>query len=55
MDQLQDFLAAPTVEKLDCLSKDQLEKVVEHFNFEVVVTKGTRVKKNSGYGKGEIS
>lgn len=44
MDQLQDFLAAPTVEKLDGLSKDQLCKVVEHFNFEISVTKGIKVK-----------
>ncbi|KAL0150446.1 hypothetical protein M9458_054263 [Cirrhinus mrigala] len=44
MYKLQDFLAAPTVEGLNELTKEQLCKVVEHFNFEVAVTKSTKLK-----------
>ncbi len=44
MDKLQDFLAAPTVEGLHGLTKEQLCKVAEHFDFEVVVNKNTKLK-----------
>ncbi len=44
MDKLQDFLAAPTVEGLNGLTKEQLCKVAEHFDFEVVVNKNTKLK-----------
>lgn len=33
------FLTAPTVEGLNGLTKEQLCKVAEHFNFEVAVKK----------------
>ncbi len=44
MDKLQDFLTAPTVEGLNGLTKEQLCKVAEHFDFEVVVNKNTKLK-----------
>lgn len=37
-------MAAPTVEKLNGLTKEQLSKVVEHFNFEVGVIKNIKLK-----------
>lgn len=37
-------MAAPTEEGLNGLTKEQLYKVVEHFDFEVAVTKNTKLK-----------
>lgn len=44
MDLLQNFLTAPTNEKLGGLSKEQLFKVAEHFDFELAVTKSCKKK-----------
>lgn len=44
MELLQDFFIAPTMGKLGCLSKEQLFKVAEHFDFELALTKSTKVK-----------
>lgn len=40
---MEDFLAAPTEEKLEYLTKDQLCKESEHFNIELDLPKSAKL------------
>lgn len=44
MDNLEDFLAAPTEEKLEGLTKNQLCNASEHFGIELALPKSAKLR-----------
>lgn len=51
MDSVQTFLASPSEELLDCLTKENVRKVAEHFNIDLSVSKTCKVQDLRDYVK----